>query len=89
MLQDKDGTVRVAAAHSIVQLGDMSGVKTLKTELRNQNLLVGMYAIRALEALGPQCKAVAADEIRDLAKNKTYEFTRRVAKRLLEKWELE
>jgi len=88
MLKDKDGTVRVAAAHSMVQLGDMSGVKILKKEMRNKNLLVGMYAIRALEAIGPKAKAETSDEIKDLAEHKTYEFTRRVAKRLVGKWDL-
>jgi len=89
MIKDEDGAVRVAAAQSLVQLGDMSGVKTLKKEMHHKNLLVGMYAIRALEAIGPKAKARTEAVIKNLAKNSKYEFTRRVARRLVEKWDLQ
>jgi arylsulfatase A-like enzyme len=87
MLKDKDGTVRTAAAQSLYQLGDKSGLHVLAKDITNENLLVGMYAIRALEAIGPDAKDETGDAIK-AAKKSPYEFTKRVAKRLTIKWKL-
>ena len=85
--RDNDGTVRVAAAQSLVQLGDLTAVSVLVREIENSNLLVGMYAIRAIEAVGPQVKSEANAAIRN-ATRMDYEFTRRIANRLVKTWKL-
>ena len=87
MLKDRNGTVRVAAAQSLVQLGDLAAVRILVQEIENGNLLVGMYAIRAIEAIGPQVKAETKVAIRNATKS-DYEFTRRIANRLVKTWNL-
>lgn len=87
MLKDRDGTVRVAAAQSLVQLGDLAAVSVLVQEIENSNLLVGMYAIRAIEAIGPRVRAETNAAIQDATKS-DYEFTRRIANRLVKTWKL-
>ena len=87
MLKDRDGTVRVAAAQSLVQLGDLAAVRILVQEIENGNLLVGMYAIRAIEAVGPQVRAETNAAIQNATKSH-YEFTRRIANRLVKTWKL-
>ena len=80
LCNDSSSGVRVAAALAICRLGDPVGSKVLAAEIGNQNLLTGMYAIRALELTGPMA-APHRDVIRAAMKSR-YEFTRRIATRL-------
>jgi arylsulfatase A-like enzyme len=89
LMKDKNATVRVAAAQSLIQLGKdfTSAIYLICQEVRNKNVLVGMYAIRALEAIGIKAKPYASDCIKKAVGSK-YEFTVRVAKRLVNEWKL-
>ena len=88
LLRDKDATVRVSAAESFAQFGEFKRASDLLAhEITNPNLLVGLYAIRAIEAVGPASRAFVKDKVKK-ALNSPYEFTKRVAKRLSKEWEL-
>jgi len=76
--------VRVAAAQALCKLGDLSQLKLLIEHINDPNLLVGMFALRAIEELGDAGKAHRA-AIASAQKSK-YEFSRRIAKRLTGKW---
>lgn len=84
LVSDETPAVRVAAAQSLVKLGDDTKLKTLVDLINDPNLLVGMFALRAIEELGdlgkPFCSEIAA------AQQSPYEFSRRIAKRLTIKW---
>ena len=74
----------VSYENSIIKQG-FQELKARLTELQAShidvdNLLVGMYAIRALEKVGPAASEVLP-AIKDAA-DSPYEFTRRFAKRL-------
>ena len=88
MLKDKDASVRISAAESFAQFGEVKEAsELLAKEITNPNLLAGMYAIRALEAVGESAKEFSQVEIRKALKS-PYEFTKRVAKRLVKEWKL-
>jgi len=88
LMKDKDVSVRISAAESLAQLGGVEEAsELLAKEITNSNLIAGMYAIRALEAIGDVAKGFSGDEIKKAVKN-DYEFTRRVAKRLIKEWKL-
>jgi arylsulfatase A-like enzyme len=76
--------VRVAAAQALCKLGNLSHMKLLVDHIEDPNLLVGMFALRAIEELGDAGKAhrtaIAA------AQKSKYEFSRRIARRLTGKW---
>lgn len=72
--------VRVAAALALCKLGRKRNVETLIKEIDNTNLIVGMYAIRAIEVSAIDTPAVR--KAVEKAKDSRYEFTRRYAKRL-------
>ena len=78
--RDPSSGVRVATALAMCRLWDKTYTGVLANEMTNENLLTGMYAIRALEltetAARPHLEAIRA------AKNSGYEFTRRIALRL-------
>ncbi|HIF34009.1 MAG TPA: sulfatase [Planctomycetaceae bacterium] len=80
MLRDSSSGVRVAASLAMFRLGKAGAAKALANEIANDNLLTGLYAIRALEMTGdnalPHSTAILA------ACNSPYEFTRRIARRL-------
>ena len=76
--------VRVAAAQALGKLGDLSQLKLLIEHINDHNLLVGMFALRAIEELGDAAKVHRA-AIASAQKSK-YEFSRRIAKRLTGKW---
>ena len=69
------------------RLGDESAASNLADEITSENLLTGMYAIRALEMTG----AIARDhgDVIRAAQDSPYEFTRRIARRLSQTLELE
>jgi len=81
---DKTHAVRVAAGQAIVKLGDDTKLKALVNHINDPNLLVGMFALRAIEELGERGKPFRL-EISAAQKSK-YEFSRRIAKRLIRKW---
>jgi len=88
LLNDKNGSVRVSAAESLAQLGDVTKAsKYLAKEVNHENLLVGLYAIRAIESVGKGSKVHTQNAILDAFKS-DYEFTRRVSKRLVNEWGL-
>ena len=50
-------------------------------EVENENLIVGMYAVRGLELAGPESARPFLSTIK-AARESPYEFTRRIAGRL-------
>ena len=76
--------VRVAAAQALCKFGDLGHVKLLVEHIKDPNLLVGMFALRAIEELGDAGKAHRT-AISTSQKSK-YEFSRRIARRLTAKW---
>jgi arylsulfatase A-like enzyme len=76
--------VRVAAAQALVKLGDKSQLKLLIDHIDDPNLLVGMFALRAIEELGDAGKTYQAQIA--AAQESPYEFSRRIARRLTQKW---
>ena len=82
LLEDPSAAVRFASALALGRLGRRGEPgRVLARELGNENVIVGMYAIRALEWIGDEAINVR-DEI-EAAKESPYEFTRRIAHRLL------
>ena len=81
---DRVPAIRVAAAQALYRLGDLSKLKLLVEHINDHNLLVGMFALRAIEELGDAGK-VHRDKIAK-AQNSNYEFSRRIARRLSAKW---
>ncbi len=80
-LKDENATVRVAAALALCKLGEAeAGLPTLQKEIENPNLLVGLYAIRGLEEIGPAADP-ALPAIQH-ARQSAYDPTSRVAVRL-------
>ena len=76
--------IRVAAAQALYRLGDPSKLNLLVEHINDPNLLVGMFALRAIEELGDAGKVHRA-KIAAAQKSK-YEFSRRIARRLTAKW---
>ena len=81
LTRDPTPAVRVAAALALAKMGDQQTyLPMLASHIEADNLLTGMYAIRALEQLGPAARAVLPAI--EKARESPYEFTRRFAKRL-------
>ena len=84
LTNDPVPAVRVAAAQALCKFGDLAHMKILVEHIQDPNLLVGMFALRAIEELGDDGKgqlgAIAA------AQKSKYEFSRRIARRLTSKW---
>ena len=77
-------TVRIAAALSLCRLGlgeTKNVIPLLIEEIDNSNLIVGLYSIRALELSRVDNTAVR-EAVKKAQKN-PYEFTRRIAKRMV------
>ena len=81
---DRVPAIRVAAAQALYRLGDQSKLKLLFDHINDPNLLVGMFALRAIEELGEAGKAHKAKIVK--AQKSKYEFSRRIARRLTAKW---
>ena len=78
---DPTPAVQLAAALALCKLGRHKQYLPLLAEhIESENLVTGMYAIRALEQLGPAARAVLPAIQR--ARENPYEFTRRIARRL-------
>ena len=84
LTNDSVPTVRVAAARALCEFGDLNHLNLLVEHIQDANLLVGMFALRAIEELGDVGKK-HRDAI-DMAQKSKYEFSRRIAKRLTGKW---
>jgi len=79
--KDDSAAVRIAAALALAKLGHAEKyAPVLADHLDEENLISGMYAARALEALGSEASRVLP-AIEKARKNQ-YEFTRRLARRL-------
>ncbi len=79
--EDPTPAVRVAAALALCKLGHHEQyVPLLAEQIDSKNLITGMYAIRALEQVGPPARAALPAIER--AHDNPYEFTRRIAQRL-------
>lgn len=85
LVADETPTVRVAAAQALAKLGDSNQIKTLIRHIDDPNYLVGLYALRAIEELGEAGKFHKAEIL--TARNSPYEFSRRIARRLVKKWD--
>lgn len=82
LLQDQYHGVRVAAAQALCQLSAVdAGLPVLVEEIDCENQIVGMYAIRGLELIGP--KAAPAKEAIQAALQSPYDGTQRIAQRLM------
>ena len=81
---DSVPAVRVVAAQALCKFGDLSQMKVLVEHINDPNLLVGMFALRAIEELGDAGKAHR--EAIAAAQKSKYEFSRRIARRLTGKW---
>ena len=78
---DPDATVRIAVTLALYRLGHAShSAEILAEEIRNYNLLVGLYAIRALESMGEGAQPARSAIVE--ARNHPYEYVRRIANRL-------
>ena len=66
------------------RLGDPSKLKLLVEHINDPNLLVGMFALRAIEELGDAGKVHRAKFA--AAEKSKYEVSRRIARRLTAKW---
>lgn len=81
LTKDNDGSVRVAANLALYKIdSNYNPIPGLSKELDNNNLLVGMYAINAIEQSG-----IRNDEVRKVAEKASkseYEFTMRFGKYL-------
>jgi len=76
--------IRIAAAQALCKIGDLNHLKLLIGHINDPNLLVGMFALRAIEELGDAGKAHRAAIAS--AQESEYEFSRRIARRLTGKW---
>ena len=76
--------VRIGATQALCKFGDLGQMKVLVEHIEDPNLLVGMFALRAIEELGDAGKA-SREAIASAQKSK-YEFSRRIARRLTTKW---
>lgn len=80
---DSNPAVRVAAALAMYKIDDYyNPIPLLGKEINNENLIVGMYAINAIEQSG-----IRNEEVREVALkavNSPYEFTQRFANYLVD-----
>ena len=81
LANDPTPVVRVAACLSLCQLGQSKTyLPRLVDLIENPNLIVGMYAMNAIEQSGIRSEVAA--EAAAIALKSKYEFTRRYGKRL-------
>ncbi|MEN8118289.1 MAG: sulfatase-like hydrolase/transferase [Bacteroidota bacterium] len=82
LTKDKDGSVRIAANLALYKIDSgYNPVPALGKELKNENLLVGMYAINAIEQSG--IRNAEVKEFAEKAVKSEYEFTQRFGKYLM------
>jgi len=79
LLADQNPSVRIAANLALYKINpEFDPVEGLERELDNENLIVGMYALNALEQTGIRNRRV--HEIAKKGMENDYEFTKRFAK---------
>lgn len=82
MTKDKDPSVRIAANLALYKINpDYDPIPALAKEVEHKNLIVGMYAMNAIEQTGIRDDAVK--DIAEIATNSKYEFTKRFGKYLI------
>ena len=82
--EDPTPAVRISAALALCKLGhEAEYVPVLADHIDADNLITGMYAIRALEQVGEPAEQVLPAI--KAARDSRYEFTRRIATRLTRK----
>ena len=80
--KDIDPSVRIAANLALYKIdSSYDPIPALGNELSHKNLIVGMYAMSAIEQTGIRNDAVMA--IAETAANNAYEFTKRYGTYLL------
>jgi len=83
LTQDENASVRVAANLALYKINpDYNPIPALAEEVTNENLIVGMYAINAIEQTNIRNDEVKA--IAEKAADSEYEFTQRFGKYLVE-----
>jgi arylsulfatase A-like enzyme len=83
LTRDENATVRVAANLALYKINpEYNPIPALGDEVSNDNLIVGMYAINAIEQSGIRNDEVKA--IAEKAANSEYDFTQRFGKYLAE-----
>jgi arylsulfatase A-like enzyme len=76
LIRDKDPSVRIAANLALFKIDPQyDPIPALSKEVNHQNLIVGLYAMSAIEQTGIRNDAVRA--IAEKASKSDYEFTRR------------
>lgn len=79
---DKDPSVRIAANLALYKIDPgYDPIPALSKEVSHKNLIVGMYAMSAIEQTGIRNEAVRA--IAEIASKSTYEFTKRYGRYLV------
>jgi len=82
LTKDKDPTVRIAANLALFKLdSNYNPIPTLGKEVNHENLIVGLYAMSAIEQSGIRNSEVK--EVSKMASESKYEFTKRYGKYLL------
>jgi hypothetical protein len=82
LTKDKDASVRIAANLSLYKIDSgYNPIPALSKEVNHSNLIVGMYAMNAVEQTGIRNKEVLA--IAETAFKSKYEFTMRFGKYLM------
>lgn len=83
LTKDKNPTVRIAANLALFKIDqDYDPIPALSSDLDDENLIVGMYAINAIEQTGLRNGAVK--KAAEKAAKSNYEFTRRFGNYLVE-----
>jgi arylsulfatase A-like enzyme len=83
LISDENPSVRIAANLALYKIdSSYDPIPALSKELNNKNLIVGMYAMNAIEQTGIRNDAVK--EIAETASKSNYEFTMRFGKYLLD-----
>jgi len=82
LTKDNDPSVRIAAKLALYKIdSDYDPIPALSEELEHSNLLVGLYAMNAIEQSGIRNKAVKA--IAEKASKSRYDFTQRFGRYLM------
>lgn len=83
LTKDADASVRIAANLALYKIdSSYDPIPALNKEVDHSNLIVGMYALSAIEQTGIRNEAVKAIATKEV--NNKYEFTMRYAKYLVE-----
>jgi len=82
LTKDKDAAVRIAANLALYKIDSgYNPIPALASEVNHKNLIVGMYAMNAIEQTGIRNNEVKA--VAKIASNSKYDFTKRFGKYLV------